>query len=493
MECTHTHRIPACPGRPSGRRFSTRAALFGIALVSMITACAKSNPGTGNSNNVNNSNPPVDGGDRLPLGMNCSFSRECNSDLCLGVGQELLCSSSCQGDPCPEGFYCAHVDVQIAPSGEDVPPSGYYCLPDRGGLCKPCGSDINCNFAGDRCLDLGNGLKVCGRDCQYDGTCPVGYECRQGQCWPIMNTCDCIPERVGATRACQNMNEFGLCLGVQTCGASEWDACSAQIPSFEVCNGVDDDCDGHLPSEELDTDNNGTIDCIEDCQPTAEVCDSEDNDCNGEVDDGDPVAMCGAVANGEPQCLHGECVVGSCDEGYVDIDGDLSNGCECQLTVTGGETCTLAEVVGPLSDAAGGQSETRTGILQEGQERWYYVQAIDSPDAGPGGCDAFHFRAQITVNPSAVYKIDILGEHCAGDPECPAAITDFQWFTNFRDGADDTATGECPCGDGIQVNENLCTDNTKVYLIRIFRQPGTALTCEPYELEFSNGIYPAPI
>ena len=34
---------------------------------------------------------------------------------------------------------------------------------------------------------------------------------------------------------------------------------------------------------------------------------------------------------------------------------------------------------------------------------------------------------------------------------------------------------------------------TVAWLIRIFREPGTALTCDPYELEFSNGIYPAPI
>jgi len=469
-----------------------------LALLGLLTmvGCANGNPGgndNGNTNNVNNNG--VDAGpSTLLLGDSCSFSQECVSALCLIVGQEPLCSVGCENDPCPSEFYCAYVDVQNAPPGEDVPTAGYYCLPDRGGLCKPCGSDINCTFAGDRCLDLGNGAKVCGRDCQHSAICPVGFECRQGQCWPTLNTCDCVPERVGATRACQENNEFGVCLGVQTCNTDGWDPCSAGIPSFEVCNGLDDDCDGSLPTDEMDINENGIIDCMEGCVPSAEVCDSLDNDCNGVVDDGDPVDMCGTAANGEVICLHGECIIGTCDPGYVDLDGDVSTGCECQLTTSGGNTCTLAEPVGPLTDVALGQTETRTGILQENEERWYYVQAIDEPDIGVGACDNFHFRVQLTVNPDNVYRLDILGEHCGGADECSQSVVDFQRYSNFRDESNPLdPVGECPCSDVPGPGENLCSDNSKVYLIRIFRQPGTPLTCDPYELEFSNGVYPAPI
>jgi hypothetical protein len=470
------------------------AVMFAIVGLLAMAGCADGKPASNDNHNGNNSNGTDAGPGTLPLGVNCSFSRECQSELCLGVGQELLCSVACENDPCPAEFYCAYVDVQIAPTGENVPTAGFYCLPDRGGLCKPCGSDINCTFAGDRCLDLGDGAKVCGRDCQHSGTCPVGYECRQGQCWPILNTCDCIPERVGATRACQEMNEFGVCLGVQTCNTEGWDECSARIPSFEVCNGVDDDCDGSLPSDELDSDNNGVIDCMENCTPTDEVCDSEDNDCNGVVDDGDPEEMCGTVPHGDVICLHGECIIGSCEPGYVDIDGDVSNGCECELTTSGGENCTIAEVVGPLTDVAGGQTEVRTGILQENEERWYYVQAIDEPDVGAGACDNFHFRVLLTVNPGDVYKLDIFAEQCAGSAECVQPVVDFQRYRNFRDESDPLdPVGECPCSDIPGPGENLCSDNSMVYLIRIFREPGTALTCDPYELEFTNGVYPAPI
>ncbi len=473
--------------------------VIALALAGLLAlaGCANGNPGGDDNTNTNTNNTSGSdaGPGTLPLGNNCSQSRECQSELCLGVGQELLCSQTCDSGPCPSEFYCAYVDVQIAPTGEDVPTAGFYCLPDRGGLCKPCGSDINCTFAGDRCLDLGDGAKVCGRDCQYDSTCPVGYECRQGQCWPTLNTCDCVPERVGATRSCQEMNEFGVCLGVQTCNTDGWDDCSAGVPSFEVCNGEDDDCDGSLPTDELDSDDNGIIDCMEDCTPTAEVCDSEDNDCNGVVDDGDNVDMCGTAPNGDVICLHGECIIGTCEEGFVDLDGEVSTGCECALTTTGGDTCTLAEVVAPLTDVIGGQTEVRSGILQEGEERWYYIQSIDELDEGVGACDNFHFRVQLTINPGDVYRLDILSEHCAGDDECaPQGVVDFQRYRNYRDESDPTdPEGECPCSDVPGPGENLCTDNSKVYLIRIYREAGTALTCDPYELEFTNGVYPAPI
>ncbi len=89
----------------------------------------------------------------------------------------------------------------------------------------------------------------------------------------------------------------------------------------------------------------------------------------------------------------------------------------------------------------------------------------------------------------AVYQFDVLTDHCAGDAACPQALTDFQWFTNFRDGVDTTAIGECPCSDAPGPGENQCTDNSRVYMVRLFRNAGSPLTCEPYEIEFSNGLY----
>lgn len=474
----------------------SRGLLFAVtlAVAPLIAACANGTTQTTNHNtNQNHNANHGDAGDAQGLGTNCNFSWECSSLLCLVVGPENICAKPCATDPCPEGFYCAHVDVLAAPVGEPTPASGFYCLPDRGGLCKSCGSDINCAFAGDRCLDLGGGEKVCGRDCTFDGTCPIGYECKQQQCFPVGNTCDCTADRVGVSEACQNMNEFGVCTGSRTCQADGWTECDARTPSFEVCNGEDDNCDGQLPEDEKDSDGNGTIDCMENCTPSPEECNSQDDDCNGAVDDGDPEAMCGTAAHGVAACELGLCVVASCDPGWVDINEDLTDGCECQLTTSGGDTCDQAEAVGPLSDAAPGSTETRTGILRDNEERWYAVDVVDEPEVSPGGCDAFHFRVQLNQNPAAVYQFDVIGPSCTDDALCPSAVTDFQFFTNYRTGTAPDFTGECPCSTDPVDGENECQDETATYYIRLFRNPGAPLTCEPFELEFTNGVYPSPI
>ena len=79
----------------------------------------------------------------------------------------------------------------------------------------------------------------------------------------------------------------------------------------EVCDGADNDCDGLVPEDEFDLDQDGLASCDGDCDdsnPTAfpgnpEVPgDGIDNDCDGEVDnvdaDGDghvAVACAGAA------------------------------------------------------------------------------------------------------------------------------------------------------------------------------------------------------
>jgi hypothetical protein len=93
-----------------------------------------------------------------------------------------------------------------------------------------------------------------------------------------------------------------------------WFACldcddedDAVAPSAtELCNGVDDDCDGLLSEAELDDDGDGQTGCDGDCDSddatiwsgAPELCDGLDNDCDGfptleEVDlDGDGEAQC---------------------------------------------------------------------------------------------------------------------------------------------------------------------------------------------------------
>ena len=75
------------------------------------------------------------------------------------------------------------------------------------------------------------------------------------------------------------------------------------------------------------------------CVPSGEeLCNEQDDDCNGIVDDGFDLARdprncggCGvecALPSAFPSCELGECVIESCEIGFVDLNGTPGDGCE---------------------------------------------------------------------------------------------------------------------------------------------------------------------
>jgi len=86
----------------------------------------------------------------------------------------------------------------------------------------------------------------------------------------------------------------------------------------EVCNGIDDDCDGVVPLNEIDLDGDGVAACDGDCAPgdgsigpnEPETCNGVDDDCDGAVDEGFDTDNDGVV----------DCVAG-CPQ-VVDFDSD---------------------------------------------------------------------------------------------------------------------------------------------------------------------------
>jgi len=168
---------------------------------------------------------------------------DCDARIPNALGTECAVAdgvASCRATGCEEGYF-AFAD-------------GSVCLPLPDNLCQGCQRDQDCLVPSSRCLELSNGLKVCGRECApdspYGAQCPDGYACNdleQGsQCLPISGQCQCTPDSEGLVRPCEVLS----CIGLQVCegdaGGFEFGMCSAEGVLPEICDEQDNDCDGDI-------------------------------------------------------------------------------------------------------------------------------------------------------------------------------------------------------------------------------------------------------
>ncbi len=273
---------------------------------------------------------PDAGDGRGLFGMPCKISGECDSGLCLpsGPGNGGVCTEPCSsGVACARGWQCKRGSpYYVAPPPDAGRPPEFECVPPIDTLCQPCGRDLDCNARGDLCLK-GDAGGVCGRDCWLD-PCPAGYACTPifaldgggsplwKQCRPLAFTCECTDVSVGLTRPCNSSNDAGHCFGHHTCQAdASWSGCDAPAASREVCDGLDNDCNGLVDDDDPGLDHSmlppgppypgcrkgdggscvGKWECLgadagfgwfcSAKEPAPEECNALDDDCNGRVDE----------------------------------------------------------------------------------------------------------------------------------------------------------------------------------------------------------------
>ncbi len=215
------------------------------------------------------------------------------------------------------------------------------------------GRDLDhCGGCGRRCV-LANATPVCvTRACRVD-RCAEGFVDRDRESG---NGCEC-PLQNGGVERCNEVDDdcdartdegFNLRVDVNHCGGcNQRCALSHAVPAcvdsgcrIVECEPAWADRDGRHPNGcECPLQNGGV-----------EVCNEVDDDCDGAVDedfdldrDAEHCGGCGQVCDlprAEVSCVEGGCRVTDCDDGWVDRNTRPGDGCECRVRA---EACNGAD------------------------------------------------------------------------------------------------------------------------------------------------------
>jgi MYXO-CTERM domain-containing protein len=383
-------------------------------------------------------------------GQACGFGvGECKPGALLCVAGMIKCLNAV--DPTPE--LCDGKDNNCDGFTDEADPNlGTQCFPNAVSGCneglKTCMGE--CRFGARLCQAQSNGATL---GCANPIT-PVSEICDGKD-----NDCDGqTDEDFDVGQKCDN-GSAGKCFaeGKKICnGRGTGTTCSVQAPdiSDEICDGVDNDCDGKIDTEDTDKPLPGVgLPCgsnvgeckvgVSQClsgklictakEPTLEICDGLDNDCDGSVDEDltAPGAECvpSGIAPNAP--IVGECRAGkySCSKGKDGVWG-----WQCR------------EGVGPQDEICDGKDNNCDGLADNIAKCPATYQCIE------GECVPQCQNAEFSCPADRICKDGFCVRNVCANVTCPAGST--------CDG-----TGNCVdrclgvnCPAGYQCTNGLCFD-----------------------------------
>ncbi len=401
--------------------------------------------------------PPV-------FGAFCVEHKGCEGGWCVEGPDGAVCTVGCV-DECPEGWACKAIDLVGAGELTSV------CVPKTAKVCAPCASSSQCGgipvcalSAEAASADEGG---VCLHECAGLGSrCRGGFVCTTRPvlpaltptwvCAPAEGGACCSKANAGATEVCEASGEHGSCAGRRVClGDAGWSTCDAPAAVAEVCDGLDNDCDGTAddglgPGCACGDDacdaaaGEDPRSCPRDCAACGDgVCSPGENpgacpeDCCGGVRGagcGDGVCLgygCGESPEACPADCGSACGNGSCDKG----ENPVSCAEDCRRSVCGNSVCEPTDG-GPEACPSDCAAACGNCVCEGGED--FQACPIDCGSCGDGVCSACGHLLEPRRCPA----------DCGGEPSPETC-----------NGVDDDADGtvdEESCDDGDPCTRDRC-------------------------------------
>ena len=406
------------------------------------------------------------------------------------LGSGVAAWGTCVGEVLPTTEVCNGLDDNCNGIIDDVAGAGTDCCPWGGcgkGICVA--GKLQCSGGSLQCIGgQGPTTEICdGLDNNCDGIidnvsgvgdacCPSG-NCGVGICKAGVGQCQggavvCVGSVGPTTEVCNNLDDdcngkvddvagagasccppgvncgVGTCKsGTMQCGTNGLQCTGAVGPSQEVCDGLDNDCNGlvdDVPGSGVTCCpggncgvgickngimkcDNGALACVGSVGPQPEICDGIDNDCNGVVDD---VPNAGNSccpykdANGNDLCGKGICTAGTL---------------QCK---TGSTTLQCVGAVGPQYEVCNGLDDDCNGLID------------DLPGGQVGGSCCPSGKCDVGICKAGVLKCGTNGIYCDGavnpSPEvCNGLDDDCNGVIDDVPGLGTTCCPSGKCGTGI--------------------------------------------